>query len=102
MRGRAQGEAKNLVSRVNFRHRFRGNRCDGCDVISSVISIAPLPLSRRCWVSQKAARTRWEKMPIALVVVPLVLAGSVFGLIGFASQETEDMSPAETTMRLNK
>ena len=58
--------------------------------------------SRRRWVSQKAARTRWENMPIALVVVPLVLAGSVFGLIGFASQETEDMSPAETTMRLNK
>ena len=50
----------------------------------------------------KPPEPAWENMPIALVVVPLVLAGSVFGLIGFASQETEDMSPAETTMRLNK
>lgn len=41
-------------------------------------------------------------MPVALVVIPMFLAGSVLGLIGFASQETEDMSPAEQTMRLNK
>eukprot|EP00960_Hanusia_phi_P030051 748357-Hanusia_phi.AAC.1 len=40
-------------------------------------------------------------MPIALVVIPLVLIGGVVGAIGFASQETEDMSPAEQTKRLN-
>lgn len=41
-------------------------------------------------------------MPIALIVVPVCLVGGVLGLLGFASQETEDMSPAEQTMRLNK
>mmetsp|Transcript_95971 Transcript_95971/g.140230 ORF Transcript_95971/g.140230 Transcript_95971/m.140230 type:complete len:86 (+) Transcript_95971:44-301(+) len=40
-------------------------------------------------------------MPIALILVPMCLAGGVFGLLGFASQETEDMSPAEQTKRLN-
>ncbi|EKX32097.1 hypothetical protein GUITHDRAFT_121724 [Guillardia theta CCMP2712] len=40
-------------------------------------------------------------MPIALVIIPLVLIGGVVGAIGFASQETDDMSPAEQTKRLN-
>ena len=41
-------------------------------------------------------------MPIALIAVPLILIGGVVGAIGFASQETEDMSPSEQTLRLNK
>mmetsp|Transcript_37379 Transcript_37379/g.88372 ORF Transcript_37379/g.88372 Transcript_37379/m.88372 type:complete len:84 (-) Transcript_37379:228-479(-) len=41
-------------------------------------------------------------MPIALVLIPMCLLGGVVGAIGFASQETEDMSPAEVTKKLNK
>mmetsp|Transcript_9676 Transcript_9676/g.22702 ORF Transcript_9676/g.22702 Transcript_9676/m.22702 type:complete len:80 (-) Transcript_9676:427-666(-) len=40
-------------------------------------------------------------MPIMLLVIPMMLVGGVVGAIGFASQETEDMSPSEQTMRLN-
>ena len=40
-------------------------------------------------------------MPIAFVIVPILLGAGVFGALTFASQETEDMSPAEQTKRLN-
>ena len=43
-RGGSRRKAENLVSTVNFHHGFRGNPAR-CDVISSVISIAPLPLA---------------------------------------------------------
>ena len=41
-------------------------------------------------------------MPIMLLVVPALLVSGVVGAIGFASQETEDMSPSEQTLRMNK
>jgi hypothetical protein len=41
-------------------------------------------------------------MPIAFVIVPIILAGGVLGALTFASQETEDMSPAEITKKLNR
>eukprot|EP00286_Rhodomonas_abbreviata_P015120 CAMPEP_0181318730 /NCGR_PEP_ID=MMETSP1101-20121128/17167_1 /TAXON_ID=46948 /ORGANISM="Rhodomonas abbreviata, Strain Caron Lab Isolate" /LENGTH=79 /DNA_ID=CAMNT_0023426229 /DNA_START=52 /DNA_END=291 /DNA_ORIENTATION=+ len=41
-------------------------------------------------------------MPIALLIIPMALLGGVVGAIGFASQETEDMSPAEQTKKLNR
>jgi hypothetical protein len=40
-------------------------------------------------------------MPIAFIIVPIMLGAGVFGALTFASQETEDMSPAEQTKRLN-
>jgi hypothetical protein len=40
-------------------------------------------------------------MPIAFIIVPVLLGAGVFGALTFASQETEDMSPAEQTKRLN-
>mmetsp|Transcript_2916 Transcript_2916/g.7203 ORF Transcript_2916/g.7203 Transcript_2916/m.7203 type:complete len:84 (-) Transcript_2916:84-335(-) len=40
-------------------------------------------------------------MPIVFVILPFVLAGGVLGALSFASQETEDMSPAEVTKKLN-
>ena len=39
---------------------------------------------------------------IAFIVVPVILLGGVFGALTFASQETEDMSPAEVTKKLNR
>ena len=48
------------------------------------------PSSLLCW------------QPIAFLVVPVVLLGGVFGALTFASQETEDMSPAEVTKKLNR
>ncbi len=41
-------------------------------------------------------------MPIAFVILPFILAGGVLGALTFASQETEDMSPAEVTKKLNR
>lgn len=41
-------------------------------------------------------------MPLAFVIVPILLGAGVFGALAFASQETEDMSPAEQTKKLNK
>mmetsp|Transcript_36191 Transcript_36191/g.75667 ORF Transcript_36191/g.75667 Transcript_36191/m.75667 type:complete len:82 (-) Transcript_36191:417-662(-) len=40
-------------------------------------------------------------MPLAFIIVPIMLGAGVFGALTFASQETEDMSPAEQTKRLN-
>ena len=40
-------------------------------------------------------------MPIAFIIVPIMLGTGVFGALAFASRETEDMSPAEQTKRLN-
>jgi hypothetical protein len=41
-------------------------------------------------------------MPLAFIIVPVLLGTGVLGALTFASQETEDMSPAEQTKRLNK
>lgn len=40
-------------------------------------------------------------MPIAFLIVPVLLGTGVFSALAFASRETEDMSPAEQTKRLN-
>jgi len=43
----------------------------------------------------------FDRMPIAFLIVPVLLGTGVFSALAFASRETEDMSPAEQTKRLN-
>lgn len=73
--------------------------CRGC--CSHFRGAVPMALSRFS-PSQSPPSSLLCWQPIAFLVVPVVLLGGVFGALTFASQETEDMSPAEVTKKLNR